>query len=121
MELVETTASMSRLQCRMECPSPVTLEDKEAAGHLYRIAQEAVNNAVKHSEATRLTIFLSRRDGVLRLEVRDNGKGLPQGPTGGHGMGLQVMKHRASVIGAELEIESRVSKGVRIICKLRRQ
>jgi len=46
---------------------------------------------------------------------------LPQAPRGGHGMGLHVMKHRASVIGAELEIESRAGKGVSIICKLRRQ
>jgi len=109
------------LKCRLDCPEPVLLEDKEAAAHLYRIAQEAVNNAIKHARASQVTIRLSRTKGALCLQVRDDGKGLPANGIRGEGMGLHVMKHRAIAMGAELEIKSRISKGVSVTCKLRRE
>ncbi len=120
MELAEATSSLGSIKCRLECPSPVELADTETGAHLYRIAQEAVNNAVKHSRASEVTIQLSRRNGALELQISDNGEGLPKTKGRGHGMGLQVMKHRASVIGAELEVRSQSTKGVTVTCTLRR-
>jgi PAS domain S-box-containing protein len=120
MELAQDTASLGRLKCRFDCLSPVSLQDTEAAAQLYRIAQEALNNAVRHSRASEVIIQLSRDDGGLRLQVKDNGTGLPKTKHVGNGMGLHLMKHRASMIGAELEIQSRLGKGVTVTCALRR-
>ena len=118
-ELARTTSAPGgRVTCFFEYPAPVALTDNEAATHLYRIAQEAVNNAVKHSRATKVTIHLSQQNGALRLLVSDNGNGFPRTKTASQGMGLRVMNHRASVIGAELEVKSRPGKGVSVLCML---
>ena len=85
-------------------------------GHLYRIAQEAVNNALKHARATRILLHLEQKDGRLLLEVKDDGVGLPAARSGGVGLGL--MHHRASVIGAKLEITSGPKGGVTVVCQL---
>lgn len=117
MELAERARSVGRFQCRLECPAAVLVHDHGAAGHLFRIAQEAVNNAMKHSKAQSITIGLSRMRGVVELMVTDDGRGLPKGRS--NGMGLHVMKHRASVIGADLSIDSKPGKGVTITCRWR--
>jgi signal transduction histidine kinase len=116
LELAQTTSAIRRIKCRLDCSAPVTVQDGEAATHLYRIAQEAVNNAVRHSRASEVVIKLSSQNGKLRLEVSDNGKGLPRSGGAEAGMGLQIMKHRATVIGADLQLESRPGKGVSVIC-----
>ena len=61
---------------------------------------------------------LAQRDGALRLKVSDDGKGLPTSREQGQGIGLQVMKHRASVLGAELEVASKPGRGVTVTCTL---
>ncbi|ACB74834.1 hybrid sensor histidine kinase/response regulator [Opitutus terrae] len=116
IELAERTTALGRATCRLDCPEPVLVTNNVVAGHLYRIAQEAVNNAIKHSGATEVVISLACHDGELRLGIVDNGRGLAR--TKSAGMGLQVMKHRARVIGAELEVESKSGKGVAIACTL---
>ncbi len=90
--------------------------DASVAGHLYRIAQEAVNNALKHSQAGEVVIGLHREGATLRLRVSDDGRGLPG--TSDPGLGLRAMRHRAGVIGAELAVESTPGKGVRVACTL---
>jgi PAS domain S-box-containing protein len=115
-ELVEHTNSLGRLHCRLECDSYTALEDRAKMGHLFRIAQEAVNNAVKHSRATDVLIRLGRKGTALELEVRDNGRGLPSARS--PGMGLHMMNYRASVIGATLEVRSSGSGGVSVVCSL---
>lgn len=115
MELAERTRSLGRCQCRLECPAAVLMDDAVTAGHLYRIAQEAVNNALKHSGAREIVISLTRSRGVLELKISDTGRGLARLP--GRGMGLHVMKHRASVIGAELTVDSKSDKGVAVVCR----
>lgn len=119
-ELAQRTSSLGRAKCRVVCPDPVPVKDNEAAGHLFRIAQEAVNNALKHSNATELIIALFVENGAVNLSVSDNGKGLPKTHRRREGIGLSVMKHRANAIGAELNIESNPGKGVTVNCKLRR-
>jgi PAS domain S-box-containing protein len=119
-ELVQRTASLGRAECRFVCPAPVTLRDSEAAGHLYRIAQEAVGNALKHAGADEIVVSLSGGEGVVHLEINDDGRGMPKTKKPGPGIGLQVMQHRANAIGAELTVESKRGKGVRVLCLLRR-
>lgn len=119
LELSQVTSSSGRIHCRVECPAPITIEDREAAAQLYRIAQEAVNNALKHSQGSRVTIQLLQRNGLIQLRVRDNGRGFPSNPRPGQGLGLQVMRHRANLIGAELELKSEPGKGAMVVCMLR--
>jgi signal transduction histidine kinase len=86
------------------------------AGHLYRIAQEAVNNAVKHGKPTEIVIrFRETPDGPW-LQIADNGAGMPKADHRSQGVGLRMMQHRAGVIGANLSIASRRSNGVTVTC-----
>jgi signal transduction histidine kinase len=115
-ELARTASASGHIACRFDCPSPVPLATQEIATHLYRIAQEAVNNTLKHGHAKQLTIELLRQNGNLLLQISDNGKGFDSAPD--HGVGLRVMNHRAAVIGAELRVESKPRKGVIVSCLL---
>jgi signal transduction histidine kinase len=118
-ELVERTNALGRVHCRFDCPEPVSLHDPFVAGHLYRIAQEALNNAVKHARAKHVTIRLTGTNGTLTLTVSDDGAGLGKNRTGPRtGLGLGVMQHRANAIGAELTINSQRGEGVTILCSL---
>lgn len=113
-ELAARTNGLGRVRCQLECRRPVLLDDPMVTGHLYRIAQEAVNNALKHAQADRITIRLVQNDGRLLLEVKDNGRGLPE--TRPAGVGLGLMRHRAGLIGAKLTIESKPRGGVTVTC-----
>jgi signal transduction histidine kinase len=115
-ELAARTNDLGGLRCRFECGEPVSMTDPTVAGHLYRIAQEATNNAIKHARADRVTIRLGRRGANLRLEISDNGIGLPKDPGDRQGLGLRVMRDRASLIGAELSVGTTRGKGVTIVC-----
>jgi signal transduction histidine kinase len=118
-ELAERTNSLGRLHCHFDCPQPVTLTDPFIAGHLYRIAQEGVNNAIKHARATEVTIRLTQTATTLTLEIIDNGSGLAK-TRSRSGLGLGVMQHRAGEIGGELAIVSKRGDGVTIRCSLPR-
>ena len=117
-ELAERTNALG-VRCRFECPAPVAVEDAFIAGHLYRIAQEAVNNAVKHARAKQVTVRLVQSPTELRLEISDDGAGMARARGAGKGgLGLGVMRHRASAIGAELTVTSKRGEGVAIACRL---
>jgi len=116
-ELARMTA-LAGLPCEFQCGQPVEIEDGAVASHLYRIAQEAITNALKHSGAKRILLQLEDQGGALELTVQDDGRGLPRRKTPTGGMGLQVMQHRARLMGGHLAIESTASKGVRIACSL---
>jgi PAS domain S-box-containing protein len=119
-ELVQRTASIGRVKCRFVCLTPVLPTDAEAAGHLFRIAQEAVNNALKHADATEITVTLSSEEGAVTLRIEDDGKGLPKTRRRKDGIGLLVMRHRANTIGAELTLNSKPGSGVTVLCTLRK-
>jgi signal transduction histidine kinase len=85
--------------------------------HLYRIAEEAVTNAVKHAEAKNIKIWLAIVAGRPVLEIADDGKGIGQ-KLKTEGMGLRNMHYRANVIGGELRIDSRKGAGTCVRCTL---
>ena len=85
--------------------------------HLYRIAEEAVTNAVKHAGANSITIKLAILAGRPVLEIADDGKGIGE-KLKADGMGLRNMQYRASVIGGELTVEARKGGGTRVCCTL---
>jgi signal transduction histidine kinase len=117
-ELAETTVSSARIRCVFECPQPVQVADEALAGHLYRIAQEAVNNALKHAAPREIRIGLERRKERLVLEVDDDGDGLSEVAPNGEGIGLRLMRHRARLVGGELEIGSPPAGGTRVSCSV---
>jgi signal transduction histidine kinase len=76
--LTQRTQVPGKVECCFNCPSPVTLENAQTARHLYRIAQEAVNNAFKHARTRRITVKLSQSNNTLQLQIKDDGQGLPK-------------------------------------------
>ena len=90
--------------------------NRDVANHLHRIAQEAVNNAVRHAEARNIRIELSARRKTVRLCVHDDGKGLPPDNETAEGMGLKIMQFRARMVGGVLEVASSPAEGTRICC-----
>lgn len=116
-ELAQRTSLRERLECRLEMPAPVLLQDARATTQLFRIAQEAVGNAMRHSSARHIRIGLQQRDDGIEMTVEDDGKGLPQKIEGG-GMGLSIMRHRAEMIGAAFDIE-RLARGTRVRVRMR--
>lgn len=115
-ELARHTTEYARVNCTFDCPRPIQIKDGAVARHLFRIAQEAVNNAVKHAGAKQVRINLFREAGAVYLVISDNGRGLPKAAPPGRGIGLQVMKHRAGMIGAELNVKSKPGGGVTVLC-----
>ncbi|MEI7880633.1 MAG: GAF domain-containing protein [bacterium] len=116
--LARRTQDVFGKTCQFTGRSDVRMADDDMARQLYRIAQEAVNNAVKHSKADTIEIGLSRQRKRIVLTVRDSGVGLPEAGGNGLGMGLRIMKYRAGMIGATLKIESVRGQGTTITCQL---
>lgn len=117
-ELAELTKSGGRVDCQLVCPQPVRFSDVIVATQLYRIAQEAVTNALRHSGARRISIHLSRAGARLELKVVDDGSGMPDTPEKRRGIGLGTIEYRARLIGANLEVTSTPGKGVCFSCTL---
>jgi len=118
-ELAATVANVYGLACVCEVRHPVLVHDHLTATHLYRIAQEAINNAICHGHATRITIALSGRDDRLVLKIQDDGTGFAARPSRKSGMGLHLMSYRARAIGASIEIGPVPSGGTVVTGRLR--
>ena len=118
-ELASRTESMFHIRCDFQCEQPVFVGDNIVATHLYRIAQEATNNAVRHSKAKCVTIRLALSKGEIVLAVEDDGVGLPENLTGSNGMGLRIMRYRADSIGASIEFLARPEGGTAVTCRLK--
>jgi len=115
-ELALTTEKFFGISCQFDYNEAVLIEDNSTATHLYRIVQEALNNAIKHGGATRVAISLQTDGKVHTLLVRDNGSGIAPVAAQGHGMGLNIMRYRASMIGATLDIKNHAEGGVLVSC-----
>jgi signal transduction histidine kinase len=115
-QLAATMTEGFKTPCIFECDRPVEIREAGVATHLYRIAQEAVTNAVKHSHAKAIVLRLESGAEGVTLTVSDDGVGLPSKTAGG--MGLRTMTHRASVIGATFNVECQPSRGTRVTCRL---
>jgi signal transduction histidine kinase len=119
-ELAADAARMFHVRCRFECPKPLRLTHTATATHLFRIAQEAVSNAIRHGRATRIRIRLTARGEQAELSVSDNGLGLPKKPKK-TGMGLRIMHYRAGMIGATLRLESGPGQGTTLRCAFKKK
>ena len=113
--LTKRMQQMAAVRCEFRAAGDVRVDDPEAAQHLYRIAQEALSNAVRHAKANRIAVELRANDGELTLQIQDDGSGLPANVRGG-GMGLRTMAYRAQMMNGELMIEPAPGGGTRITC-----
>lgn len=117
-DLAESVSRHFAIDCEFECPEPVLVHDAQCSTQLYRIAQEAITNAIKHGRAKSINITLGKAGGVIMLTITDDGGGLPENARGGQGMGLRIMAYRAGMIGATFNIERLQDAGTRVTCKL---
>eukprot|EP00456_Euglypha_rotunda_P094307 TRINITY_DN9_c0_g1_i2.p1 TRINITY_DN9_c0_g1~~TRINITY_DN9_c0_g1_i2.p1 ORF type:complete len:1283 (-),score=297.99 TRINITY_DN9_c0_g1_i2:13369-17217(-) len=121
-EFVTTMNIQQKISCSFECPVPIRITDNSTATHLYRIAQEAVNNAVRHSHADQIVISLRQEKNDITLEIRDNGIGIPSNESASSnssreaGFGLRIMKYRADLIGGALRVSKRIEGGTVVKC-----
>ncbi len=112
-QIAEHTEMTAKIRCTFKGADSLNITDNTLATHLYYIVQEAVNNAVKHAEATMIDISLEEEHEYLHLLITDDGHGIDKQQSG-KGMGMQIMKYRALVIGAFLEVAGSREKGTTI-------
>ncbi len=116
-ELARTTSERYNLECVCETDSRRLQCNVTVATHLYRIAQEAVNNAVKHSGARTIHIHLTGSEGALELRIKDNGRGLPAAAQRHSGMGLHIMDYRARSLGGVFDVRAN-GTGTLVTCRI---
>jgi signal transduction histidine kinase len=117
-EYAATTSELFKVLCRFECDSPVLIHDAHTAGHLYRIAQEAVGNALKHGRAAHILIHLEATEQSTVLSIKDDGGGLPPVLPKSDGMGLRIMAHRSAMIGGRFKAARDEAGGTLVTCEL---
>ncbi|HEY5622494.1 MAG TPA: PAS domain-containing protein [Gammaproteobacteria bacterium] len=114
--LAEEINEASNTACHAHCTDEERQPDLETSTHLYRLAQEAVSNALRHSGARNIEIRYQCDDALISLEVLDDGVGFSLGPDVVEGIGLRSMRYRAEAIGADLEIVRRSEGGTQVRC-----
>jgi two-component system sensor kinase FixL len=125
-DLAESVSCTQETRCRFESPETVVVANNTTATHLYRIAQEAVNNAMRHSQAKEICITLSQTADRIQLQVQDNGIGIDSVMKAGtasetRGLGLRTMLYRAGMIGGTLHIEAGPDhRGTTVTCTVLR-
>ena len=121
-ELALTTRQRSQIPCEFNGDRAIQLRDNDVTTHLFRIAQEAVHNAVKHGSPSKISIALTKARGRVTLAVRDDGSGIPaESAKRSGGLGMRIMQYRANAIGADLLVEMGGSGGTLVRCTLQRE
>jgi signal transduction histidine kinase len=116
-ELARMTTDSCGILCEARLDESLSFPDVAVETHLYRISQEAVNNAVRHSAASRIDIVVSEVDGLQQLQVIDDGRWIePESDV--VGIGLKTMEYRASAVGGRLHIGTSPQGGTQVTCQL---
>ncbi len=117
-ELTASIGTISGVKCIFHADQGIAVRDPIAATHLYRIAQEAMNNALKHANASEIKVSLERADSKTLLTIADDGRGFAtdEAQRIAKGMGLRTIAYRAGMIDANMEVSSAPRHGARIIC-----
>jgi PAS domain S-box-containing protein len=121
-KLAAETSTRCGIDCRVEGDDRVRIDDNVVATHLFRIVQEAINNAVKHAAPRQILVRPELSNGTIRVTVQDDGVGIIAGtqPQSG-GMGLKIMQYRAGVIDATLEVRRQEGHGTAVVCQINNQ
>ncbi len=104
------------VNCRFQCFTPVLIHDDTMATHLYYIAREAVNNAIKHGHAQQIFIRLAADEHQGVLSIQDDGFGIGKIAPGNKGMGMHLMNYRARIVGGSLEVQGAETGGTVVTC-----
>jgi PAS domain S-box-containing protein len=117
-EMAANLAEVYGRKCLCRVREPVSIHDDAVAIHIYRIAQEAVVNAIRHGKARKIIVRLAEKGAQITLSVEDDGIGLPDEATKANGMGLHIMRYRARMIGATFSISGSPEGGTIVACSL---
>jgi len=104
------------IDCTFRCAKPLHIHDANLATHLYRIAQEAVNNAIRHGKSRNIVIGLSAKTGAGTLTIQDDGDGFPKKQASPPGVGLSIMNYRADMVGGSLKVQPNEGRGITVTC-----
>jgi len=116
-ELAATTENLFGIHCTFKYDKPIQIDDAEVATHLYRITQEAITNAIKHGKTKNIHIESGQKRDKSVLKIKNDGLDFPKEfGSRGTGMGLQIMDHRADIIGASLDIHKAPEGGTIVTC-----
>jgi signal transduction histidine kinase len=113
---VDTVNEIGVMHCALEWPDTIDLRDRRVTYNLYRIAEEAIANALHHSSGSSVVVRVERRGGHVCLEIADDGRGLGPAAYPEPGVGLETMRYRANLIGARLEFIARKPHGLLVRC-----
>jgi PAS domain S-box-containing protein len=116
--LANAVTSTSGVQCRLRLDTGFQAATPDAGIHIYRIVQEALNNAIKHGHASEITVECRVSDGQITLTVTNDGRPADLPPFAGEGMGLSLMRHRAHLLEGEVEIQPLETGGCRVVCSI---
>ncbi|NUM56420.1 MAG: PAS domain S-box protein [Candidatus Hydrogenedentes bacterium] len=117
-ELAAQTQSLFNIRCKFVCEEPILIYDVSVATHLYRIAQEALNNAVRHGKPKAIEIVLHGDGDDVELRIADDGTGIDLVSNGNQGLGLNIMQYRARMIDGTLRIQRGDRGGTIVTCSL---
>jgi two-component system, chemotaxis family, CheB/CheR fusion protein len=125
-QLADSTQQRHGIRCQLEARRAVPVPNRTVAHHLFRIAQEAINNALKHGQPKSIVLTLQANNSTLDLTVRDDGSGIEVDTARStdrrpRGMGLRIMRHRARLIGGQLTIQCPSGGGTVVNCTLKGQ
>jgi signal transduction histidine kinase len=116
--LADQVRAVSGIDCRYEGASDVQLAENVQVLHLYRLAQEAVHNAIKHGAPATVRVGLQQDADELVLTVRDDGKGIASAPEQATGLGLHIMQYRAGIMGGRCTVGPADGGGTLVCCKV---
>jgi signal transduction histidine kinase len=122
-ELASNAENIFGIDCTFEETGKLEFRDLSVADHLYRIAQEAISNAVKHGGAKQIKVQLFSKGDQIRMEIADDGSGIQPKIEQVDGMGLRIMHYRAKMIGARVDVRHRgpnAGSGTIVVCEYRR-
>jgi len=116
-DLAEHARELFAITCRFKVDGEIPPLEPHTVGELYKIAQEAVTNAIKHGKAKKVGISLANGSERLVLTIQNDGLPFPDLQSHSTGMGLRIMNYRASLIGASLEVKG-INNGTRVTCSM---
>jgi two-component system sensor kinase FixL len=120
-ELAVNAETLFSISCQLKCDPNVSVANDDFSIHLYRIAQEAIDNAVRHGKAKHIWLRLWDQNGIGIMSVTDDGAGIVGSAREHKGMGLRIMKYRAAMIGGILQIRKGHQRGTIVECSFQRR
>lgn len=117
-DLCSNIEQLFGVSCQFEDHSTIMFRDSAVGTHLYRITQEAISNAIKHGKATKVDVSLESSNALTRITVANNGKPFVEPPDTYPGLGLRIMRFRAKMIGAALQIRNATDQQTTLVCSL---